>query len=44
MNKEIGTMMLDMAKETLENCEKDEDLRKKKQLLHEKVVLALKIF
>ena len=29
MNKEIGAKMLDMAQETLENCEKDEDLRKK---------------
>jgi hypothetical protein len=43
MKKEIGTRMLDMAKETLENCEKDEDLRKKKRLSLEKVVLALKI-
>jgi hypothetical protein len=42
MKKEIGTWMLDMAKETLENCEKDEDLRKKRLSL-EKVVLALKI-
>jgi hypothetical protein len=29
MKKETGTRMFNMAKEMLENCEKDEDLRKK---------------
>jgi hypothetical protein len=43
MNKKVGVMMLDMARKMFENCEKDKDLREKKRLLHERVVLALKI-
>jgi hypothetical protein len=43
MKKETGKMMFNMAREMLENCEKYEDLRKKKRLLHERAALELKI-